>query len=92
MAIAGNLQSNAPVRNFFPSSVAVSVVETKQGFYKEYTVDKVDDSALDEVRRGYKTAEETEEGKNKVCMLEHSSPLFVNFELVIIYTCSIGQF
>lgn len=53
-------------RNFFPSSVAVSVVETKQGFYKEYTVDKVDDSALDEVRRGYKTADETEEGKNKV--------------------------
>ena len=69
MAVAGNLQSNSPVlssRNFFPSSVAVSVVETKQGFYKEYTVDKVDDSALDEVRRGYKTADETEEGKNKV--------------------------
>ena len=42
------------------------MVETKQGFYKEYTVDKVDDSALDEVRRSYKTADETEEGKNKV--------------------------
>eukprot|EP01036_Dinobryon_divergens_P022571 gene22570-30836_t len=68
LAVAGNLQINAPVvssRNFFPSSVAVSVVETKQGFYKEYTVDKVDDSALDEVRRSYKTADETEEGKNK---------------------------
>lgn len=27
---------------------------------------KVDDSALDEIRRGYKTAEETEDGKTKV--------------------------
>ena len=34
--------------------------------YKEYTIDKVDDSALDEIRRGYKTAEETDEGKTKV--------------------------
>lgn len=49
-----------------PSTALVAVAETKQGLYKEYTVDKVDDSALDEVRRSYKTAEETDEGKNKV--------------------------
>eukprot|EP01038_Epipyxis_sp_PR26KG_P016457 gene16457-22443_t len=47
------------------SSMTVAVLETKQGLYKEYTVEKVDDSALDEFKRGYKTAEETDESKNK---------------------------
>lgn len=41
-------------------------METKQGLYREYTVDKVDDSALDRVKATYKTAEQTEEGANKV--------------------------
>lgn len=50
---------------YMRQSFPVSVVETKQGMYKEYTVERVDDSALDQFRRGYKTAEETEEGKNK---------------------------
>ena len=58
---------------FMSQSMPLSVVETKQGMYKEYTVDKVDDSALDEIRRGYKTAEETDEGKTKV--KSDSSPI-----------------
>lgn len=57
----GSLDINALSSRSFP----VAVLETKQGMYKEYTVDIVDDSALDEVRRGYKTAEETDEGKSK---------------------------
>jgi hypothetical protein len=44
----------------------VAAVETKQGLYKEYTIDRVDDSYLDEARSGYKTAEQTEENKTKV--------------------------
>jgi len=48
------------------SSITVAVTETKQGMYKEYTIDKVDDSALDEIKRTYKTAEETDDSKNKV--------------------------
>ena len=44
----------------------LAVVETKQGLYKEYTVDRVDDSYLDEIRSTYKTAEQTEENKTKV--------------------------
>lgn len=67
-ALANQL-NNAPLvnqRSVFPTSALVAVVETKQGFYKEYSVEeKVDDSALDEIKRGYKTAEETDEGKNK---------------------------
>jgi hypothetical protein len=43
----------------------VAVVETKQGIYKEYTVDRVDDSALDANIKTYKTAEETDESKTK---------------------------
>mmetsp|Transcript_20335 Transcript_20335/g.27979 ORF Transcript_20335/g.27979 Transcript_20335/m.27979 type:complete len:148 (-) Transcript_20335:96-539(-) len=66
-ALANQL-NNAPMNNHrsvFPTSALVAVVETKQGLYKEYSVEKVDDSALDEIKRGYKTAEETEEGKTK---------------------------
>lgn len=57
---------------FMTRSMPLSVIETKQGMYKEYTVDKVDDSALDEIRRGYKTAEETDEGKTKVSLCANS--------------------
>lgn len=49
-----------------PTSMAVSVVETKQGMYKEYTVDRKDDSAVDTVSSTYKTAEQTEEKKSQV--------------------------
>jgi hypothetical protein len=67
MALAAKLHSSPINPSYFsPSTLTVAVAETKQGLYKEYTVEKVDDSALDEIKRGYKTAEETDEGKNKV--------------------------
>ena len=47
------------------TSFPVAVIETKQGMYKEYTVDIKDDSALDRNVRGYKTAEETDDSKTK---------------------------
>eukprot|EP01031_Cornospumella_fuschlensis_P024482 gene24482-29591_t len=60
---------SAPPTHHFPltSSLPVAVIETRQGIYKEYTVEKSDSNAaaLDNVSRGYKTAEETEESKNK---------------------------
>lgn len=46
-------------------TLMVAKSEVRQGLYKEYTVDVVDDSALDEFKRGYKTADETEESKSK---------------------------
>jgi hypothetical protein len=48
------------------NTMPVAATEVRQGLYKEYTVERVDDSALDDARRGYKTAEETDENKNKV--------------------------
>jgi hypothetical protein len=69
IALAAQLNSASySPSQFMTRSMPLSVVETKQGMYKEYTVDKVDDSALDEIRRGYKTAEETDEGKTKVTL------------------------
>jgi hypothetical protein len=41
--------------------------------YKEYTVDIKDDSSLDKVTRNYKTAEETDDSKNKVISTIYSS-------------------
>ena len=61
--------TNNGLYNSFP----VAVAETKQGMYREYTVDKVDDSALDEIKRNYKTAEETDESKNKVSSYFYNS-------------------
>ena len=70
IALAAQLNSGSVTGpRFMSQSMPLSVVETKQGMYKEYTVDKVDDSALDEIRRGYKTAEETDEGKTKVNLI-----------------------
>ena len=40
-------------------------VETKQGMFRDYTVETTDDSYLDVVKRGYKTADETEDSKGK---------------------------
>jgi hypothetical protein len=82
-ALAAQLNS-APVNGpmFMTRSMPLSVVETKQGMYKDYTIDKVDDSALDEIRKGYKTAEETDEGKTKVCFIRMNQLLaflFVGF-------------
>jgi hypothetical protein len=47
------------------NSFPVAVTETRQGMYKEYTVDTKDDSYLDEIRTSYKTADQTEENKTK---------------------------
>jgi hypothetical protein len=66
LSIAAKLATadmRAPVS--WDGSMVLSKLETKQGMYKEYTVDIQDDSALDEVRRGYKTADETEDSKGK---------------------------
>ncbi len=49
-------------------SLPVAVAETKQGLYKEYTVDRVDDKYLDEIRTNFKTAEQTEDNKTKVLL------------------------
>jgi len=67
MALAAKLQTSAINPTALTSrSMPVAVVETKQGMYKEYTVDIKDDSALDVVKRNYKTAEETDDSKTKV--------------------------
>lgn len=66
--------SSSPMTNptyshpYTRTSLPISVAETRQGIYKEYTVDKTDSAStiVDNVARGYKTAEETEESKNKV--------------------------
>eukprot|EP00596_Hydrurales_sp_CCMP1899_P001580 CAMPEP_0119033148 /NCGR_PEP_ID=MMETSP1177-20130426/144_1 /TAXON_ID=2985 /ORGANISM="Ochromonas sp, Strain CCMP1899" /LENGTH=103 /DNA_ID=CAMNT_0006989645 /DNA_START=229 /DNA_END=540 /DNA_ORIENTATION=- len=65
IALAAQLNSGNVNPTFMTRSMPLSVVETKQGMYKDYEVDKVDDSALDEIRKGYKTAEETDDGKTK---------------------------
>jgi uncharacterized MAPEG superfamily protein len=111
IALAAQLNSGNVNPTFMTRSMPLSVVETKQGMYKDYEVDKVDDiyiymyiyiyiylyiyiyihvrvyiytfifiyvyiyidkvddSALDEIRKGYKTAEETDDGKTKVCFI-----------------------
>jgi hypothetical protein len=107
IALAAQLNSGNVNPMFTTRSMPLSVMETKQGMYKDYVIDKVDDiyvyiyiyeciymytymytnvyififiyvyiyidkvddSALDEIRKGYKTAEETDEGKTKVCFI-----------------------
>ena len=61
--LRGRVLSPSYMDRSFPMAKSESV--TKQGMYREYTVDIVDDSALDEFKRGYKTADETDESKNK---------------------------
>lgn len=70
LSLAAQLNS-APMNSqprFMDQSMAISVVETKSGMFKDYTVetDKDADSKLDEIRKTYKSADETEEGKGKV--------------------------
>ena len=95
IALAAKLNSGAVTGpRFMSQSMPLSVMETKQGMYKEYTVDKVDDSALDEIRRGYKTAEETDEGKTKVNYRSLESPIkrtLTDFTHQL-PLCSTGQF
>jgi hypothetical protein len=71
LALAAQLNS-APINSqpkFLSHSMSVAVTETRQGMYKEYSVDVPDakDTVMDDVRRSYKSADETEEGKTKVC-------------------------
>ena len=66
MGLAAQLNHASVDSSMFSGrSFPVAVTETKQGMYKEYTVDRVDDSALDRNVKGYKTAEETDDSKNK---------------------------
>ena len=71
LALASKLSSSSPMlvashaSPVVASSMTLAKAEKVQGMYKEYTVDRVDDSALDEVRRNYKTAEETDDSKAK---------------------------
>jgi hypothetical protein len=44
LALAAQLNNNSPRIN--RASMPIAVVETKQGMYKEYTVDKEDDSKV----------------------------------------------
>jgi len=67
IALAAKLQTSSINPSILQSSsMPIAKVETKQGMYKEYTVDIKDDTALDKVQKNYKTAEETDENKNKV--------------------------
>ena len=59
--------------------------------YKEYQVEKIDDSALDEIKRGYKTAEETEDGKTKVNLFLYLIYIYIIY-LIFHYFKSIGPF
>ena len=70
LSLAAQLNS-APINiqpRFMDQSMALSVVETKQGMFKEYSVDtdKEADAKLDAIRKTYKSADETDEGKGKV--------------------------
>ena len=59
-----NTQSASPA--YLSRSFPIAKVETRQGMYKEYTVDITeDDKRLDDARSTFKTAEQTEESKNK---------------------------
>ena len=59
--------SNMNPSTYSQSSSLTVAAETKQGLYREYTVDTNDKKVLDDFRSTYKTAEETDENKTKVC-------------------------
>ena len=87
MALSQNFNPN--YINNRMSSLTVAVTETKQGLYKEYVVDKVDDRYLDDARSTYKTADQTEENKTKVC----SAHVSFTFESIFNNCyCSTGHF
>lgn len=79
--LAGSFHS--PAQDTFPSMMAAT--EVRQGVYKEYTVEKADPLTPDQLKRTYKTADETDTSKNKVTSSFLSNP----FDL---YVLSIGQF
>ena len=69
LSVAVQLSSaslNSDAANWLSSrSMPLAVVETKQGMYRDYTVERVDDSKLDANIKTYKTAEETDDSKTK---------------------------
>ena len=79
LSLAAQLQSSSPMTQpsrYMSQSMQIAKVETKQGMFKEYSVETTDDTSLDEIRRSYKTAEETDDGKTKVLFLEYLNCLF----------------
>ncbi len=80
LSVAAQLNAS-PVQRSPMNSFPISVVETKQGIYREYTVEKMDDTALDQIRTNYKTADQTDENKTKVTLKK--SPLRMKFDLII---------
>eukprot|EP01040_Poterioochromonas_malhamensis_P003752 gene3752-4008_t len=55
---------HSPAQDTFPS-VMMAAAEVRQGVYKEYTVEKADPLTPDQLKRTYKTADETDTSKNK---------------------------
>lgn len=55
---------HSPAQDTFPS-VMMAATEVRQGVYKEYTVEKADPLTPDQLKRTYKTADETDTSKNK---------------------------
>ena len=90
MALATKLQTSAINPSALTSrSMPVAVVETRQGMYKDYTVDIKDDSALDKVKRNYKTAEETDDSKSKVISYLSYILIFIFNNIVLGNLCCI---
>jgi hypothetical protein len=89
LAIVLQLQSGLELQSLItpPTSLTLAAAETRQGLYREYTVEKVDDSALKDLRRNYKTAEETDTSKNKVRYQLHH----LRYLLCIPHTCHVNH-
>jgi hypothetical protein len=73
LSVAAQLHSaplNPSPAAFATQSMMLAKEELRSGMYKEYTVDVPEQSnTLDDVRKGYKTAAETDEGKTKVRLI-----------------------
>lgn len=65
LALASKLSISTPMKLNNMNTLPIAKTVTKEGMYGSYTVDIVDDSKLDQVKRSYKTAEETEDSKQK---------------------------
>jgi hypothetical protein len=78
LSVAAQLHSaplNPSPAAFATQSMMLAKEEVRSGMYKEYTVDVPEQSnTLDDVRKGYKTAAETDEGKTKVRLIFPSPP------------------
>jgi len=78
LSVAAQLHSaplNPSPAAFATQSMMLAKEEVRSGMYKEYTVDVPEQSnTLDDVRKGYKTAAETDEGKTKVRIFPSPPP------------------